>query len=57
MADRNFLDDLGIVDTVYGGELYELGMIKATADKDLPLIISNLKTDEGKQEIEKRLKS
>jgi hypothetical protein len=55
-SDKYILDELGIADQVYG-ELYELGLIKATPDEDLPLIISQLKTDEGKQELERRLKS
>jgi hypothetical protein len=48
---------LGIADKVYGGDYYEMGLIDNTPDEDLPLIISQLKTDEGKQELERRLKS
>lgn len=56
-TDQFILDKLGIADEVYQGGFYELGMVKATPDKELPLIISRLKTEEAKQEVERRLKS
>jgi len=55
-TDQFLLDELGIADEVYQGGFYELGLVKATPDKELPLIMSHLKTEEAKQEVERRLK-
>jgi hypothetical protein len=35
----------------------EMQMLKSMPDNELPLVISQIESDEGKQELERRLKS
>jgi len=56
-VDVYILDYLGIADTIYNGYLYELGLVRNTPNKDLPLIMPKIETEEAKEEIQKRLTS